>query len=198
MELTLTRTSDSHVTVTRDGASSHAFDLHTLMPDETIPGRPSQPLFDPITYGKLVYRALFPAGSPAAQALTALPLPGHLLLVTTDDAIQAVPWELAYGPDGFLVCDHHLVRGLPADRRLPPPARDGNLHIVAVPSQPLEDDLPPLNIEGEWRRLAEVIHAAPAAVTLERTRPPHPGADAAPGRGPAWPYHPLHGARRSP
>lgn len=49
MELTLTRTSDSHVTVTRDGASSHAFDLHTLMPDETIPG--------------------------------------HLLLVTTDDAI---------------------------------------------------------------------------------------------------------------
>ena len=52
MELTLTRTSDSHVAVTCDGASSHAFDLRTLMPDEMLPGRPPQPLFDPITYGK--------------------------------------------------------------------------------------------------------------------------------------------------
>lgn len=52
MELTLTRTSDSHVAVACGGAPSHAFDLRTLMPDETIPGRPPQPLFDPITYGK--------------------------------------------------------------------------------------------------------------------------------------------------
>lgn len=155
MELTLTRTSDFQVTVTCDGAPSHTFDLRALTPDAAIPGGPPPPLQDPVTYGKSAFQALFPVGSLAAQALAVLPLPGHILLVTTDDAVQAVPWELTHGPDAFVACDHHLVRGLPAARRLPPPARDGNLHIVALPSQLLEDDLPPLNIEGEWQRLAD-------------------------------------------
>src|SRR3712207_3682814 len=170
MELTLTRQTSTHVAVVCDDQHSHSFDLLTLIPDEKLADRPPQPLHDPIAYGKALYHALFPANTPARQALDAMP--ERILLVTLDDAVQALPWEYVYGPDGFIVLDCHFVRGLPTEQRIDPPLLDSGLHIVAVPSNPLAKDLAPLIIEGEWLRLTEVIQDVPAAMTVERTRPP--------------------------
>src|SRR5205085_5828913 len=72
----------------------------------------------------------------------------------------------------FLVLECHFVRGLPADQRIAGPTLDTGLHIVAVPSNPLGHELEPLNIDGEWLRLKEIIQHVPYAITLERTRPP--------------------------
>ena len=90
-----------------------------------------------------------------------------------DEDLDAIPWEYAHGPEGFLVLEYHLVRGIPAGQRVQLPEADtAGLHIVAVPSHPLDTTLAPLNIEGEWTRLKEVIESVPFAVTLERASPP--------------------------
>jgi hypothetical protein len=169
MELTLTHQSGTHITVHCDGDYSHTFDLLTLAPDPTIPGRPPQPLADPVAYGQALFPALFPPQSPAQQALASRP---DRLLLVTDEQTDVVPWEYLHGPDGFLVLDVPLVRGLPADQRRAPPTLASGLHIVAVPSNPLDPGVLPLNIDGEWQRLKEVIQQVPAALALERTRPP--------------------------
>ncbi|MGD9098858.1 MAG: tetratricopeptide repeat protein, partial [Anaerolineae bacterium] len=190
MELTLSRQSDTQVAVACDGQHSHTFDLRQLAPDENVPGRPPQPLDDPVAYGRAVYQALFPPDTPTAQALAAGP--ERILLVAAPSAgsgqdpstssgqdpstdsgqgLQTVPWEYAYGDD-FVVLDCPFVRGLPADRRVAPPALDVGLHVVAVPSNPLDKDVAPLDIDGEWLRLQEIVQEVPQALTLERTRPP--------------------------
>ncbi len=64
------------------------------------------------------------------------------------------------------------MRGLPLDQRIPPPALENSLHIVAIPSNPLDKDLPPLDITAEWMRLKEITHDVPYTISLERTRPP--------------------------
>jgi hypothetical protein len=161
MELTLTQTTGTQIAVQCDGQPSHTFDLLILAPDPAIPGRPPQPLDDPVAYGAALYAALFPPQSPAAHALAAGP---QRLLLVTDDPTDAVPWELLHGPDGFLVLDLPLLRGLPPDKRIPPPDLTAGLHIVAVPSNPLDPGVLPLNIDGEWQRLKEVIQPVPAAL----------------------------------
>jgi tetratricopeptide (TPR) repeat protein len=176
MELTLTTQSATQVAVHCDGQFSHSFDLLSLAPDPAVPGGP--PLIpayagidDPVAYGQAVYQALFPPGSLAAQALARGPT---RLLLVADAASDAVPWEYAHGPDGFLILDVALVRGLPAAQRVPPPALAAGLHIIAVPSNPLAAAIPPLDIDGEWQRLKEVVQQTPTALTLERTRPATP------------------------
>ncbi|HCI82975.1 MAG TPA: hypothetical protein DHW02_25165, partial [Ktedonobacter sp.] len=166
MELTLSRTGDHLVLVTCDGHDSHTFDLLSLRADLN-----KQPplLVDPISSGKLLFHALFAPETPACAALMASP--SRILLVPGDDLLDALPWEYAYGPDGFLVCDVPFVRGLPQQRHRPP-VLDQPLHIVAIPSHPLEKDLPPLDIDGEWMRLRKTIQELPYQMTLERTRPP--------------------------
>lgn len=154
MELTLTYQSETQITVHCDGVHSHAFDLLTLTPDPAIPDRPPQPLDNPVAYGQVLYQALFPLQSPAQQALVSGP---DRLLLVTDEHTDVMPWEYLYGPDGFLVLDVTLVRGLPADQRRAAPTLDSGLHIVAVPSNPLDPSVLPLNIDGEWQRLKEVI-----------------------------------------
>jgi CHAT domain/AAA domain len=182
MELTLARQSQpgTQVTVTCDGQPSHTFDLRTLIPDADK--GPPPPLTDPVAYGQALYAALFPPGTPARRALDNAP--ERILLVTTDNDLDAVPWEYTYGPygaadpshaessEGFLVLECHFVRGLPAEQRIAPPALETGLHIVAVPSNPLSHALEPLNIDGEWMRLKEIIRELPSALTLEHTRPP--------------------------
>jgi hypothetical protein len=171
MELTLTHQAGTQVAVACDGQPSHSFDYLTLIPDKAIPGRPPYPFDDPVAYGEAVHRALFPPGTPARQAL--VQGPGRILLVPLDEDLHAIPWEYAHGPSGFLVLDHLLVRGLPPDQRRPPPSLAGqSLHIAAVPSDPLDRSVRPLNIDGEWLRLSEEIQAIDHAVTLERARPP--------------------------
>jgi tetratricopeptide (TPR) repeat protein len=169
MELTLTHQADSQVNVYCNGQPSHTFDLRALAPDPAIPDRPPQPLADPVAYGQALYQALFPPQSPAQQALASRP---ERMLLVTDEQTDAVPWEYLYGPDGFLVLDVTLVRGLPADQRRALPDLTSGLHIVAVPSNPLDPGVLPLNIDGEWQRLKDVIQQVPAALTLERVRPP--------------------------
>ncbi len=170
MELTLARQAshDTQVTVICDDQPSHIFDLRTLIPNDDK-GLP-QPLDDPVAYGKAVYQALFPPETAARRALHAMP--ERILLVTTDDTIDAIPWEYAYGSDDFVVLECHFVRGLPADQRIALPTLNKGLHIVAVPSNPLSHAVDALNIDGEWMRLKEIIRELPYAITLERVRPP--------------------------
>jgi tetratricopeptide (TPR) repeat protein len=167
MELTLERQAGSRVLVTCDKQPSHTFDSLTLIPGEK--GLP-HPLKDPVAYGQALYTALFPQETLARRALAHAP--DRILLVTTDTDLDAVPWEYAYGPDGFLVLECQFVRGLPAEQRIVPPILESGLHIVAVPSNPLSQAVEPLNIEGEWIRLIDIIEQVPYAITLERARPP--------------------------
>lgn len=173
MELTLARQAGSQVLVTCDGQLSHTFDIRTLAPGEQ---GPPQPLDDPVAYGKAVYQALFPLESAARRELDTLP--ERILLVSSDDTLETIAWEYAYGQYGaedvgnFLVLSCHVVRGLPLDQRIAPPALENGLQIVAIPSNPLDKDLPPLDITAEWIRLQEIIHEVPATISLERVRPP--------------------------
>ena len=168
MELILTRHFGSRIAVICDGQLSHTFDLSTLPPTGTdhLP----QFLDDPATYGQAIYRVLFLPETLAQHTLGSTS--ERILLVTTDKDLDAVAWEYAYGPSGFIVLDHPFVRGLPTDQRIDPPLLDSGLHIVGVPSNPLDKQVSPLNIEGEWERLKQIIQELPFAITLERTRPP--------------------------
>jgi tetratricopeptide (TPR) repeat protein len=170
MELHLARldTRQTQVNVTCDGSLSHSFDMGMLIPTGTssLP----HPLADSITYGRALYAALFPPDSPAYQALAAKP--SRILLVTADDVLDALPWEYTYGPNGYVVCSCSFVRGLPTEQRIAPPTMLSALHIVAVASGPLSHNLAPLNIQGEWTRLTEIVDDLQRAVTLERVWPP--------------------------
>ena len=170
MELLLAYQVGTQVSVSCDGQPSHTFDLWTLTPNKGL----LQPPDDPVAYGKAIYQALFPPGTPASHALNEelQKTPARILLVMAHDDLDAVPWEYAYGPEGFLVLECHFVRGLPAGQRIPVPTLDSGLHILAVPSNPLDKDTPALNIDGEWMRLREIVEKVPYAITLERTRPP--------------------------
>jgi tetratricopeptide (TPR) repeat protein len=174
MELTLARqdVTTTQVSVSCDGQPSHTFDLHALIPDDEqgLPG----PFKDATAYGAALFAALF---APGTAASTALSLEygqeqARVLLVTSDEMLETIPWEYAYGPDGFLVCDLSFVRGLPSEQRIAPPERVGSLHLVAVASNPLHPGLAPLNISGEWMRLKEIVAGLDSAVTLDRVWPP--------------------------
>ncbi len=171
MELVLTRQLGTQVAVACNGQPSHTFDLHTLAPNDRK--EPPQPLEGPVAYGKAVYAALFAAGTVSRRELESAPK--RILLVSTDNELDAVPWEYAYGFYGpentgdFLVKECHLVRGLRAEQRISPPELKNSPHIVAVPSNPLNKKVEPLNIDGEWIRLKVIIQELPYAVTLERT-----------------------------
>jgi len=169
MELTLSSQGENRVTVQCDGQQSHAFDVRPLIPNATAADPVPHPLDDPVAYGQRLCAALFPDNTLARQALDAEP--ERIMLIMTDIAIQSIPWEYAYGPGGFLVCEYPFVRGLPHAQQLEPPTLDRGLHIVAVPSNPLDPDVPMLAIEAEWLRLCEIITEVPKAITLERTRP---------------------------
>ncbi len=171
MELHLARSDarQTEVSVTCNGALSHTFDLRTLMPAST-PGL-LHPIRDPVTYGKALYAALFAPDSLAEQALAAKP--SRILLVALDEELDALPWEYASlsGPGGCVACRCSFVRGLPTEQRSAPPVGLGRLHIVAVASSPLSHTLAPLNIQGEWTRLTEIIGGLDRAVMLERAWP---------------------------
>src|SRR5947208_2475759 len=157
MELTLIHLNETEIGVTCNGQHSHIFDALTLISNKEK--ELSQPIDDLMAYGNAVYLALFPSGTLALHALETKP--EHILIVTTDNDLDAIPWEYAYGPDGFLVLECHFVRGLPAEQRIAPPILDSGLHIVAVPSNPLSYKLEPLDIDGEWLRLKDIIQGVP-------------------------------------
>ena len=165
MEIILTQQTGTQVSVTCDGQFSHLFDLVPLLISEE-----QALLRDPVTYGARLYEALFPAQSLARRILATLP--ERILLVPIGEVLDALAWEYVSGPDGFLVCDCPFVRGLPEAQRIDAPSLDQSLHMVAIPSQPLDADVPALDIDGEWLRLKESIQEVASAITLERVRPP--------------------------
>jgi hypothetical protein len=170
MELTLSRphASSTHVTVSCDGAYSHDFDLCKLIPSKA--NQLPHPFDDAVKYGEALYAALFPQGNVAQQVLSGKPK--RLLLVALDDSLDAIPWEYTYGPDEFLGCRCCIVRDLPVAERITPPEMLAGLHIIAVASNPLSQRLAPLNIQGEWTRLTEIVSEMDRSVTLERAWPP--------------------------
>jgi hypothetical protein len=172
MELDLTLQANNRVAVTVDGAPSHDFDLRRLAPGAGDPPLP-QPLADPVVYGQAIYTALFPAGTLAAATLAA---EQERILLVAAEALHAVPWEYLHDGEEFLVLELPFVRGLPADRRQPPPTLSEPLHVIAVPSAPLHPAVPPLLIEEEWQRLVEEVERIGRernrTMTLERCRPP--------------------------
>lgn len=140
MELLLTVQPGEQMAVTCNGMFSHTFDLRLLIPGPPSAAIVAQPLDAPVAYGGLLYRALFPANSVATQGLDAAPQ--RLVLIAEDATLQAIPWEYVHGPHGFLVLDMPFVRGLPDAESVDPPLLDQPLNIVAVPSNPLDSDMP--------------------------------------------------------
>jgi hypothetical protein len=177
MEISLALQSGTTVSVTCDGQPSHTFDLLNLTPDKKIAGRPPQPLAKPAEYGRAVYDALFPAKSVASRMLASeLKQPAgkkRLLLVATTTTLEAMAWEYACGPDGFLPALLPFVRGLGASDRKNPPAMQNELHVVAVASSPVGKDdqgkaLKALDAPGEPRLLEEALSGA---AQVERAQP---------------------------
>lgn len=168
MEMILKPLTDAQVTVICDGQVSHTFDSSSLL--AAVEQGEQEPPDNPKQYGRLIYDSLFPAQSLAAHTLAAQP--ERIVLVTGSDDLEAIPWEYVSGPDGFLVCDYPFVRGLPPEQRISAPGQVGNMHILAVPSNPLHPRLAPLNIEGEWMRLRDMVQGVTTVVTLERVWPP--------------------------
>jgi tetratricopeptide (TPR) repeat protein len=103
------------------------------------------------------------------MALDALPV--LVVLIATYPYLQCVPWEYPFGPNDWVVTEVPFVRGLPSAKRVAAAAVDQPLHVVVVPSQPLGGGLVPLDTEGEWVRLTEIINDTANDVTLERTVP---------------------------
>jgi len=169
MDLTLSALDDYQISVACDGVSSHTFDVRSLVPDDTVPGWPPHPLDDPDTYGLAVYQALFPSATAARRALDAER--ERLVLVAMQDDIAAIPWEYAHDGDEYLVTRLAFVRGLPPERRISRSGPEAGLHIVAVPSNPLDVRLAPLDIDGEWQRLREIVGEIAGGVLLQRARP---------------------------
>src|SRR5947208_1016736 len=103
MELTLSRqdATTTQVSVTCDGQYSHSFDLRALFPDKEhgLPG----PFEDAAAYGRALFAALFAQGSAASAALSREyeQEQGRVLLVAADETLEMIPWEYAYGADGF-------------------------------------------------------------------------------------------------
>ena len=135
-----------------DGQASHAFALAQVLPGPGE-GRPPQPLDDPLTYGRALFAALFPHTSLARITLDAGP--ARILLIVPEPETQVV---LSRGNTymahrAFSFWTTPFARGLPAEQRVLALALSSGLHVLAVPSNPLAEGLPALDIDGEWRRL---------------------------------------------
>jgi hypothetical protein len=175
MEILLERVNEAQGRVTCDRTFSHLFDIAPLLHKDV--SEVDLLRDQPESYGKRLYVALFPAGSYAQAQLCMRP--ERLVLVATDPVLDAAPWEYLYGlfgdeqetTAGFLVLECAFVRGVPEQMRVAAVELKGGLQIVAVPANPLSQDVVPLNIDGEWMRLKEIINEVPSAVTLERARP---------------------------
>lgn len=78
IELTLTQQTPAVVAVTCNGEYSHTFE-NCILPEISEPAI----LKDPVSYGTVLYQALFPQGTLAAQTLAQMP--ERLLLVAEQE-----------------------------------------------------------------------------------------------------------------
>ena len=124
MELTLARQAGTQVLVTCDSDPR----THLISsPFQASRGLLNQSMIR-LLMAKRCTRPYSHQQSAARRELEAMP--ERILLVSTDDDIDSVPWEYAYGLYGaddietFLVLACHVVRGLPLDKRIEPPTMD--------------------------------------------------------------------------
>jgi hypothetical protein len=173
MELTLDRR-DRLVYVRLGDTDSHTFPLADIAIAEDDPLVKSG---DPQPFGARLFRALFPADSPARRALDALPPGGDLTLITDDADLQRMPWEYLWNGE-YLSLKYLLMRGLPPERRIahdPPGSSDGLLALVVV-SDPLvyENGEPvvALDVTRERDNLKRAFEAAHAPYQVAFVKPP--------------------------
>jgi tetratricopeptide (TPR) repeat protein len=173
MELILIHDTPGEILVICDQQRSHTFLLWQIAsPDEELP------FHDPIAYGRTLHKALFPPNTGARHALAQYP--DRIMLVAEETDLDAIPWEYLYGsvgaeelaPEGFLVTEMSFVRGLPEEQRIVSSTVERDLHIVAVPSDPLSEEIARLDVEAEWIRLKGTVASLPFELTLENTYPP--------------------------
>lgn len=163
LEMVLRPIEDNLIEVACNGRSSHTFNRSILV------GALPTVSEDLLNWGEKLYEELFPTGTLAeTEIISGLT---RILLVIPDE-FQDIPWEYICSPYGFLALNYHFVRGLPVENRFEPPVLDTPLWIVAVPAQPLDAGLDPLNIDGEWSILMESVQALSSGVRLEKTVPP--------------------------
>lgn len=176
LELNLKPVRSTAVEVTLgDEHTSHTFDPWTLALDSEVKFFAFHD--DPASYGEKVFAALFPPGSPAAEALNRLPKPGQIVLVAHDRSLDALPWESAHDGKSLLAARHAFLRCLPPEER---PALNGfpaieRLPLYFLPANPLlsgDETLIPLNTETEWRLLRDCVESGRAAVNLTKLLPP--------------------------
>nr|MBC7244994.1 CHAT domain-containing protein [Chloroflexota bacterium] len=178
LELTLEQQPDGRFAVTANGITSHSLDLAELV---LQPDQFDQFWRDPRCYGRRLFAALFPADSPAGNALAHLPKAsdtgGSLILVSQNLQAQAILWEYLHDGDDFLAVKYHLVRGIP------PQCRHGcgsemsaeALYLVVVPADPLLYEGRPvvgLNVRRELEHLEEALRKAAAPYHATILAPP--------------------------
>jgi tetratricopeptide (TPR) repeat protein len=165
MELIVTH-AGSQVLVGVDGRDSHPFDVAEI---ELTPDDPLFARVDPRPYGARLFQALFKAGTPARQALSALAPGSPLRITAADTELQRVPWEYTRNAgdptadEGFLALRHVLLRGASPDHQpaagapasaAPASAPNGGgLRVLVIASDPLvyanDEPVTALSVERE-------------------------------------------------
>jgi peptidoglycan hydrolase-like protein with peptidoglycan-binding domain len=82
-------------------------------------------------------------------------------------ALLSVPWEFLYRRPRFLASQRHspVVRLLDTGSKVPPPTIDTKVRMLAVVASP--KDLPALDVDGERRRIEQVVAGMAAADRIE-------------------------------
>ncbi|MGQ9854976.1 MAG: CHAT domain-containing protein, partial [Candidatus Oleimicrobiaceae bacterium] len=159
------------------GKRSHEFALDSLtltrQQVETFPD-------DPSDYGGRLYAALFPAMTPAWEALQALPLaPGagsRFVLRLEHPMLNGIPWEYLFDGRRYLATEYGFARcSVPRSGSVPLNVPD-RLVVLFVPSDPLvhHGQVQPhyLGVDKEWDELLEILRQTDPAVDLVKVLPP--------------------------
>ncbi len=100
----------SAVSVFANDLESHPFSLAALALGEA---QVAEFYEDPSGYGQRLYRAVFPEGSPACQALRALSPGARLVFQPHSRELGQVPWEYLFDGSRYLATEYALVRNQP-------------------------------------------------------------------------------------
>jgi len=172
MEVILRLLEKNIVLVECEGDKSHEFDLKSihnkyfLKKSEKNPNRLNEEM---LQWGEALYKVFVKKGSLLSKNLEKA---NRITLVCQDSLLQAIPWELMHEDENFLVCKFPFLRAIPPEKRIAPPKKLEELHIVGVFSSPLSDNISPLDTERDWLQLRQIIQPLPYVITLERSIPP--------------------------
>src|SRR6266516_789051 len=126
-----------------------------------------------VTYGRDLFDKTF-RDEQLRTMLANLQANERLLLVADDPLVAVIPWEYLRDQNNKLLASRlNFVRGIPESQRKDNFSFNGPLEIIAVPVSSV-DEPRILNVEGEWKNLAEAvtITSPPKSLTLKSVRPP--------------------------